>query len=33
VEAKIEAKEDVILAQLREITLRLDRLERGDNRA
>ena len=33
VEAKIEAKEDVILAQLREITLRLDRLERGDTRA
>jgi voltage-gated potassium channel len=29
VEAKIEAKEDVILAQLREIAVRLDRLERG----
>ena len=29
VEAKIEAKEDVILTELREIATRLDRLERG----
>jgi voltage-gated potassium channel len=33
VEEKIEAKEDLILAQLHEITLRLDSLERGENRA